>query len=79
MHLKGQSNEIFDPQFISSFVPIWAPDKQAKVYSNSVSISLRYSNFSIEKTDSAQYPTVQIKKKKLSWNISAKIKIVALF
>ena len=49
MHLKGQSNQIFDPQFISSFVPIWAPDKQAKVYSNSVSISLRYSNFSIEK------------------------------
>ena len=48
--LKGQSNEILDPQFISSFKPIWAPDKQAKVFSNFVSISLRYSNFSIEKS-----------------------------
>ena len=45
--LKGQSNEIFDPQFFSSFGPIWAPDKQAKTFLNSVSISLRYSNFSI--------------------------------
>ena len=60
--LKGQSHEIFDPQFFSSFEPIWTPDKQAKVFSNSVTISLTYSNFSMESTDSAQYHTEQSKK-----------------
>ena len=43
--LKGVCHEIFDLQFFSWFKPIWAPDKQAKVFSNSVSISPRYSNF----------------------------------
>ena len=43
--LKGVSHEIFDLQFFSWFKPNWAPDKQAKAFSNSVSISLRYSNF----------------------------------
>ena len=46
---KGQSNEIFDPQFFSSFELIWASDKQVKAFSNSVSILLRYSSFSIKK------------------------------
>ena len=32
--------------------PIWAPDKQAKVFSNSVSISQRYSITKFEKFDS---------------------------
>ena len=60
--LKGTVQRDFRPQFISSFEPIWAPDKQAKVISNSVSTSLRYSNFSIAKTNSVQYHTAQSKK-----------------
>ena len=40
--LKGVWHEIFDLQFFSWLEPIWAPDKQAKVFSNSVSISPRY-------------------------------------
>ena len=36
-------HEIFDLYF-SMIRPIWAPDKQGKVFSNSVSISPRYSN-----------------------------------
>ena len=33
----------YRPQFFSWFKPIWAPDKQARVFSKSVSISPRYS------------------------------------
>ena len=29
-YLKGQSNEIFDPQFFSSFEPAWATDQWVK-------------------------------------------------
>ena len=43
--LKGVGHKIFDLQFFSLFEPIWAPDKQAKIFSNWVSISRRYSNF----------------------------------
>ena len=41
----------------SSFEPAWATDQWVKIFSNLVSFSLRYSNFNIEKTDSAQYHT----------------------
>ncbi len=37
--LKGVCHKIFDLQFFSGFEPIWAPDKQAKVFLNSISIS----------------------------------------
>ena len=40
-HLKGVCHEIFDLQFFSWFEFIGHPDKQAKVFSNSVAISLR--------------------------------------
>ena len=43
--LKGVGHKIFDLQFFSLFEPIWAPDKQAKIFLNWVSISRRYSNF----------------------------------
>ena len=39
--LKGQSNEIFDRQFISSFKPAWATDEWVKIFSTSVSFSFR--------------------------------------
>ena len=29
--LKGQSNEIFDPQFFASFEPAWATDQWVKI------------------------------------------------
>ena len=35
MNLKGECHEIFNLQFFSWFEPICAPDKQAKVFSNS--------------------------------------------
>ena len=43
--LMGVYNTIFDLQFFSLFEPIWAPDTQSKVFSNSnsVLISSRYS------------------------------------
>ena len=44
--LKGQSNEIFDPQFLSSFEPAWAFDQWVKIFSFLVSFSPRYSSFS---------------------------------
>ena len=43
--LKGVCHEIFDLQFFSRFEPIWAPDKQTKVFSNLVKILPRNSNF----------------------------------
>ena len=43
--LKGQSNEIFEPQFFSSFEPAWATDQCIKIVSFLVSFSPRYSNF----------------------------------
>ena len=46
-------HEIFDLHFCSWFEPIWDPDKQSKVFSNSVSISQRYSFTKLEKFDSA--------------------------
>ena len=44
--LKGQSNEIFDLQFFSSFEPAWAKDLWVKIFSILVKFSLSYSNFS---------------------------------
>ena len=43
--LKGQSNEIFDTQFFSSFEPAWATDQWVKIVLFLVSFSPRYSNF----------------------------------
>ena len=43
----------FSTSIFSCFEPIWALDKQAKVFSNSVSISPRYSITKFEKFDSA--------------------------
>ena len=43
--LKGQSNEIFDPQFFSSFEPTWATDQWVKIFCFLVSVSPRYSSF----------------------------------
>ena len=40
---KGSVSRDLRPPFFSWFNPIWAPDKQAKVFSNSLSISPRYS------------------------------------
>ena len=40
---KGSVSRDLRPPFFSWFDPIWAPDKQAKVFSNSLSISPRYS------------------------------------
>ena len=39
----GSVSKICDLQFFSLFQPIWTPDKQATVFSNSVLISSRYS------------------------------------
>ena len=43
--LKGQSNEIFDLQFFSSFEPTWATDKCYKWFSVLIKFLLSYSNF----------------------------------
>ena len=51
--LKGVCHEIFDLYFFPQFELIWAPDKQAKVFSYSVSISLRYLIIKLKKFDSA--------------------------
>ena len=40
--VKGVCHEIFDLRFFHDSTPSWPPDKQATVFSNSVSISLRY-------------------------------------
>ena len=77
--LKGQSNEILYPQFFSSFEQACATDQWVKMFSFLVSFSPRYSYFSVEKTDSAQYDTARSQKKKFSWDFAAKIKNVALF
>ena len=44
--LKGQSNQIFDHQFFSSFEPAWATDQCVKIVWFLVSLSPRYSYFS---------------------------------
>ena len=43
MYLEGSVSQDFRPLFLSRFKPIWAPDKHAKEFSNSVLISPRYS------------------------------------
>ena len=43
--LKGQSNEIFDLNFFSSFEPACATDQWVKTFSILVKFSLSYSNF----------------------------------
>ena len=68
--LKGQSNEIFDLQFFSPFEPAWAPDQCVKIFSIFVWFSLRYSNFSIEKTDSPGHTVTIRLQKQNSANIS---------
>ena len=46
MYVKGQSNEIFHPNFFfSSFEPAWATDQCVKIFSILVKFSLSYSNF----------------------------------
>ena len=40
-HLKGQSNEIFDLHFFSSFKPVCATDQLVEIFSFFVKISLR--------------------------------------
>ena len=55
--LKGLCHQIFWPLFLPWFIPIWAPDKQAKVFSNSVLILPRYSIFL--KTLSGVNPTAK--------------------
>ena len=64
--LKGQSNEIFDLLFFSSFQPAWGTDQWVKIFSYLVSFSPRYSNFNCEKTDSPGYDTPQGVKKKFN-------------
>ena len=54
-------HNIFDLHFFSWFKHIWAPDKQAKVFSNSVSILPRYSITKFEKFDSAVCMTPGVK------------------
>ena len=44
--LKGQSNEIFDLQFFSTFEPAWATDQWVKIFSILVQFLPSYSNFS---------------------------------
>ena len=56
----------FRPPFLSWFEPIWAPDKQANVFSNSVSILLRYSITKFEKFDSGVCITPQSQNLSLS-------------
>ena len=55
--LKAQSNEIFDLHFFSSFELVWVTDQWVKIFSILVEISLRYSNFSVEKSDLPGYHT----------------------
>ena len=57
--LKGQCHEIFELYFFSFIEPIWAPDKQAKMFFLKNSFSRRYSNLKFEKIDSAQANTAQ--------------------
>ena len=69
--LKEQSNEIFDPQFFSSFEPVWATDQWVKIFSILFQISLSYSKFKFEKTDSPGYytpgshPRTMVQKRKM--------------
>ena len=46
--LKGQSNEIFDLQFLSSFEPALATEQLVKIFSNLVKNLQSYSNFKSE-------------------------------
>ena len=43
--LKGQSNEIFELQFVSSFKPAWASDQWVKLFLILVKIFQRYLHF----------------------------------
>ena len=61
--LQGQSNEIFDLQFFSLFEPAWATDQWGKIVQSLIKISLSYSVFRVEKTDSPGYDTPGSKKK----------------
>ena len=55
--LKGQSNKIFNLQFFSSLNQSGSPINGLKYFSILVEISLRYSNFSVKKSDSLGYHT----------------------
>ena len=58
--LKWSVSRYFRPPFFSWFKPIKAPDKQAKVFLNSVLIMPRYSNF--EKSQQCEsYPKVELR------------------
>ena len=61
--LKGTVQRDFRLSFFSSFEPAWATDPWVKIASLLVGVSPSYSNFSIEKTDYAQYHTVRSQNK----------------
>ena len=62
VHLKGQSNEIFDLQCFSSFEPALATDQWVKIFSLFVKNSQSYSNFKSENlTPRVSYPGESIR------------------
>ena len=63
--LKGTVQRDFRPLFFASFEPTWATDQWVKIFLNLVSLSPRYSKFSIKNTDSPpQYHTAQSQSRK---------------
>ena len=56
--LIGTVQPDFRPPVFSSFEPVWVTDQWVKIFSILVEISLRNSNFSVEKSDSPGYHTV---------------------
>ena len=63
---KGSVSRDFWPLFFPWFKPIWAPDKQAKVFSNLVSISPWYSITKFEKFNCAVCTTLRSQNFRLS-------------
>ena len=57
--VKGAVARDFRPQFFSLIVPIWVPDKQAKMIFLNNSFSRRYLNLMFEKFDSSQANTAR--------------------
>ena len=60
--LKGTVQRDFGPQFFFIIQTAWVTDQRVKIFSFLVSFSLRYSYFSVKKTDSPGYDT-GVKKK----------------
>ena len=59
MKLNGSVSRDFQHLFWAWFEIIWAPDKQAEIFSNSVSISPRYSILKFENSDSVEWMTLR--------------------